>query len=57
MPLYKLSYLVLPDLPFNNFFGKILNDLAYKRLLTIGYSINIINKGFFLIFGKALDLF
>ena len=57
MPLYKLSYLVLPDLPSNNFFGKIPNDLAYKRLLIIGYSINIINEGFFLIFGKALDLF
>ena len=57
MPLYKLSYLVLPDLPSNNFFGKILNNLARKRLLTIGYSINIINKGLFLIFSKALDLF
>jgi hypothetical protein len=57
MPLYKLSYLVLPDLPSNNFFSKILNNLAYKRLPAIGYSINIINKGFFLIFNKALDLF
>jgi hypothetical protein len=57
MLLYKLSYLVLLNFPFNNFFGKILNDLACKRLPTIGYSINIINEGFFLIFGKALDLF
>jgi len=57
MPLYKLSYLVFLDLPSNNFFGKIPNDLAYKRLLIIGYSINIINEGFFLIFSKALDLF
>ena len=57
MPLYKLSYLVFPDLLFNDFFGKILNNLAYRRLLTISYSINIINKGFFLIFSKALNLF
>jgi len=57
MPLYKLSYLVLPDLPSNNFFGKIPNNLARRRLPTISYSINIINEGFFLIFGKALDLF
>jgi hypothetical protein len=57
MPLYKLSYLILLDLLSNNFFGKILNNLARKRLLTIGYSIDIINKGFFLIFSKALDLF
>jgi len=57
MPLYKLSYLILPDLPSNNFFSKILNNLAYKRLLTISYLIDIINKGFLLIFGKALDLF
>jgi hypothetical protein len=57
MPLYKLSYLILPDLPSNNFLSKILNNLAYKRLLTISYLIDIINKGFFLIFSKALDLF
>jgi predicted CoA-binding protein len=57
MPLYKLSYLVLPDLPSNDFFSKILNNLAYKRLLTISYSIDMINEGFFLIFSKALDLF
>jgi hypothetical protein len=57
MPLYKLSYLVFLNLPSNDFFGKIPNDLAYRRLLMIGYSIDMINEGFFLIFGKALDLF
>jgi len=57
MPLYKLSYLVLPDLPSNDFFSKIPNNLACRRLLIIGYLIDMINEGFFLIFGKALDLF
>jgi hypothetical protein len=55
--IYKLGYLILPGLFSNNFFSKILNNLACKRLLTISYSIDMINKGFFLIFGKVLDLF
>jgi hypothetical protein len=54
VPVTKIKDLVLPYNVFNYLFRKVLNYLACRRDITIGKTINLLNKDMFLGVSKVL---